>query len=177
MSRVGKLPIPMPAGVDVDITAGQITVSGPKGTLSQKLLPGITLRPDGEYLRCERGGESRRLRAQHGLMRALVANMVHGVSQGFEKRLEVQGVGYRAAVNGSLLDLNLGYSHPVVYAVPEGIVIQVERNIITVSGIDRQKVGQVAADIRAKRPPEPYKGKGVRYVGEVVRRKAGKAAR
>ena len=177
MSRVGKLPIPVPSGVSCEIGRDEVKVSGPKGVLSQKTMPGISVRQDADQILCERANESSKTRAWHGLMRALVANMVRGVTQGFERRLEVQGLGYRVAQNGSTLDLSLGYSHPVAYTPPEGIELAVERNIIVVRGIDKQLVGQAAANIRAKRPPEPYKGKGVRYVDEVVRRKAGKSGK
>ncbi|MBI3091088.1 MAG: 50S ribosomal protein L6 [Candidatus Tectomicrobia bacterium] len=177
MSRIGRLPILLPKEVRCDISDGVITVSGPKGMLTQPVVEGVTLRRDGDHIHCERSGDGSRLRARHGLMRALLANMVRGVTQGFEKRLEVQGLGYRVSLSGATLNLSLGFSHPVAYLPPQGIELAVERTTIVVRGIDKQRVGQVAADIRAKRPPEPYKGKGIRYSDEVVRRKAGKAGK
>lgn len=175
MSRIGRKPIPIPQGVEVKLEGEQVMVKGPKGVLSQRVLPEIEVKVlDGE-VRVERKVETRRARALHGLMRSLIANMVHGVTQGFEKRLEIVGVGYRAQLEGRTLRLALGYSHPVLYPIPEGIDIEVPQPTkIVVKGIDKQKVGQVAAEIRALREPDSYKGKGIRYEGEVVRLKVGK---
>lgn len=175
MSRIGKKPIPIPQGVEVKVEGEQVMVRGPKGALSQRVPPEIEVRVlDGE-IRVERRAETRRARALHGLVRSLIANMVHGVTQGFEKRLEIVGVGYRAQLEGRTLRLALGYSHPVLYPIPEGIDIEVPQPTkVVVKGIDKQKVGQVAAEIRALREPDSYKGKGIRYEGEVVRLKVGK---
>ena len=177
MSRIGRKPIPVPAGVDVSIAPGRVSVKGPLGQLEQAVPQRITVEPkDGEVVvtRPTDRGEDRAL---HGLTRTLVANMVEGVTKGFEKRLEIQGVGYRAQLKGEDLELALGFSHPVPYEAPEGISFEVPLPTqIVVRGIDKQRVGQVAAEIRSIRPPEPYKGKGVRYAGEYVRRKVGKRA-
>lgn len=178
MSRIGKQPIAIPGGVDVTVEGTRVTVKGPKGTLSRDVHPDmrVTL-ADGE-VRVERPSDDGFHRSLHGLTRSLIANMVQGVTGGFQKVLEIQGVGYRAAAKGKDLELALGYSHPVVVKAPEGISLAVESPTrIVVSGADKEAVGQVAADIRAWRPPDPYKGKGVRYEGEYVRRKAGKAAK
>jgi large subunit ribosomal protein L6 len=179
MSRVGKNPIPVPDGVKVDVAGSKVTVTGPQGTLSHDLPPGISARTEDSTVLVERGDDERNHRALHGLSRALLANMVTGVSAGFVKELEIVGVGYRAIAQGpNKLELALGFSHPVVVDAPEGIAFEVPvPTRIMVKGIDRQLVGQVAADIRKIRKPEPYKGKGVRYSGEHVRRKAGKAAK
>ncbi len=178
MSRIGKRPIPIPAKVTIDINASHLTVKGPKGTLERDLPEKVTVQQDGETLNVVRQDESRTARERHGLVRTLVANMVEGVSKGFEKRLDIQGVGYRAQAQGSKIVLNLGYSKPVEMTMPQGIQVAVENNTqVIVSGIDKELVGNVAAKIRATRPPEPYKGKGVRYLGEFVRRKAGKTAK
>jgi large subunit ribosomal protein L6 len=179
MSRIGKAPINLPAGVEVKMTDGVLEVKGPKGTLRQELPGDITVRQEGAQLLVERPNEERQTRAFHGLTRALVANMVTGVTDGYRKQLEIIGVGYRATAKGpSALELALGYSHPVPVQAPAGISFEVPQPTrIDVVGIDKQAVGQVAANIRAVRPPEPYKGKGVRYVGEYVQRKAGKAAK
>ncbi len=179
MSRIGKSPIPVPSGVDVSLAGQHITVRGPKGTLERDIPGVITVRQDGETLLVERPDDERRNRAMHGLVRSLVNNMVQGVTQGFSKELEIVGVGYRATAKGSgAMELALGFSHPVNITAPDGITFEVPSpNRIVVSGIDKETVGQVAADIRAWRKPEPYKGKGVRYVGEHVRRKAGKAGK
>lgn len=174
MSRIGKQPIPIPDKVKVSIKDRSITVEGPKGKLGFEIDPVITVNVDGNEIVVTRPNDSRRNRAFHGLTRALIANMVRGVSNGFEKKLEIQGVGYRAAKQGAALNFQLGYSHPIVFEPPAGIELAVDRNIVTVAGIDKQAVGQVAAQIRALRKPEPYKGKGIRYLGEHVRRKAGK---
>lgn len=178
MSRIGKRPISIPAKVQVAINGAQISVKGPKGELSRVLPQAVTVEQDGETLLVKRRDESRSSRQMHGLSRTLVANMVEGVSQGFQRRLEIQGVGYRAQVQGRNLNLNVGYSHPVQIVPPEGIQFAVENNTnVTVSGFDKELVGNMAAKIRDVRPPEPYKGKGIRYTGEVVRRKAGKAGK
>jgi large subunit ribosomal protein L6 len=179
MSRIGKSPIPVPSGVDVTLADRDVTVKGPKGTLARRLPPDITVRQDGDQLVVERPDDEREHRALHGLTRSLVNNMVVGVTDGFSKDLEIVGVGYRAVAQGpSRLELALGFSHPVVVEAPEGITFEVPQPTrITVRGIDKEVVGQVAANIRKVRKPEPYKGKGVRYAGEVVLRKAGKAAK
>jgi large subunit ribosomal protein L6 len=179
MSRIGKSPISVPSGVDVTLGGRDVTVKGPKGTLARRLPPDITVRQDGDQLVVERPDDEREHRALHGLTRSLVNNMVVGVTDGFSKDLEIVGVGYRAVAQGpSRLELALGFSHPVVVEAPEGITFEVPQPTrITVRGIDKEVVGQVAANIRKVRKPEPYKGKGVRYAGEVVLRKAGKAAK
>ena len=179
MSRIGKAPIPVPSGVDVTIGDGHLVVKGPKGTLERDLPGTITVRQDGEALLVERPNDERQNRALHGLVRSLVNNMVVGVTQGFTKELEIVGVGYRANAKGpGTMELALGFSHPVNIDAPDGITFEVPSPTrIVVQGIDKEKVGQVAADIRAWRKPEPYKGKGVRYSGEQVRRKAGKAGK
>jgi large subunit ribosomal protein L6 len=179
MSRIGKAPIPVPAGVDVTIGDGHVTVTGPKGTLERDLPGTITLRQEGVELLVERPDDERQNRALHGLVRSLVNNMVVGVTQGFAKELEIVGVGYRANAKGpGAMELALGFSHPVSITAPDGITFEVPSPTrIVVQGIDKEKVGQVAANIRAWRKPEPYKGKGVRYAGEQVRRKAGKAGK
>lgn len=178
MSRVGKSPIPVPSGVDVAIKGRTVTVKGPKGTLARDLPGEVTVRQDGDTLLVERPDDERQSRAMHGLVRSLVNNMVQGVSQEFTRDLEIIGTGYRATLQGSSLDLSLGFSHLVKVAAPDGIVFEVPSPTrITVRGPDKELVGQVAADIRALRKPEPYKGKGVRYLGEQVTRKAGKTAK
>ena len=179
MSRIGKAPIDVPEGVDIQIAGSTITVKGPKGELSRDLPGQVTVRQDEGTLLVERIDDERESRAMHGLMRSLVANMVTGVTAGFRKELDIVGVGYRAAAKGNDgIELALGFSHPVVVSAPSGITFVVPvPTRIEVHGIDKQLVGQVAADIRAWRKPEPYKGKGVRYVGEHVRRKAGKAGK
>lgn len=177
MSRVGKNPINLPSGVQLSVSDGVVTVKGPKGQLNQNLCHGIQVEVDGQTVQVVRPDESRQSRASHGLVRALVNNMVTGVSTGFEKKLEIIGVGYRAEVKGSQLLMNLGYSHQVVYDIPQGVSVVLEKqNSLTVQGVDKQKVGQAAAEIRAFRSPDAYKGKGVRYVGEYIRIKAGKSA-
>ena len=179
MSRIGKAPIPVPSGVDISVVGSTITVKGPKGELSRELPEQVTVRQDEGNLLVERANDERQNRALHGLTRALVANMVTGVSEGFRKDLEIVGVGYRATAKGSnALELALGFSHPVVVEAPEGVTFEVPSpTSIGVIGIDKQAVGQVAANIRKIRKPEPYKGKGIRYVDEHVRRKAGKSAK
>lgn len=178
MSRIGKRPISIPQKVIVTIEGQQVAVKGPKGELSRTLPNEVIVEQEGETLLVKRRDESRAARQRHGLSRTLVANMVEGVSQGFQRRLEIQGVGYRAQVQGRNLVLNVGYSHPVQIEPPEGVQMAVENNTnVVVSGIDKEIVGNIAARIRAVRPPEPYKGKGIRYAGEFVRRKAGKAGK
>ncbi|MGG6264863.1 50S ribosomal protein L6 [Leptolyngbya sp. AN03gr2] len=175
MSRIGKRPITIPAKVTVTVDGQQVVVKGPKGELSRVLPAGVTIETEGDTVNVNRVNESRMARERHGLCRTLVANMVEGVSNGFQRRLEIQGVGYRAAVQGKNLNMNMGYSHPVLIEPPDGIQFQVENNTnVIVTGIDKEIVGNTAAKIRAVRPPEPYKGKGIRYQGEVVRRKVGK---
>jgi large subunit ribosomal protein L6 len=179
MSRIGRLPIPVPAGVDVTIDGDDVTVKGPKGTLSHTLVGGIAIEKgeDGS-LQVTRPDDERDSRSLHGLSRTLVANMVTGVTSGYEKKLEIVGVGYRVAARGNTLEFALGYSHPVIVEPPEGISFAVESPTrFSVQGIDKQKVGEVAANIRKLRKPEPYKGKGIRYAGEQVRRKVGKAGK
>ncbi len=179
MSRIGKYPVPVPAGVDVTIDGAVVTVKGPKGTLSHTVAAPITVtRAEDGALVVSRPDDERESRSLHGLTRTLLANCVTGVTQGFERKLEIVGTGYRAVAKGSSVELALGFSHPVVVDPPEGITITVEgNNKLTVAGIDKQQVGEVAANIRKIRKPEPYKGKGVRYAGEQVRRKAGKAGK
>ncbi len=179
MSRIGRNPIPVPAGVTVEVTDGHVKVTGPKGTLERDLPRDITVRQDDGVLLVERPDDERQHRALHGLTRSLVNNMVVGVTDGFARDLEIVGVGYRAtAASPDRLDLALGFSHPVSVDAPEGVTFETPAPTrITVRGIDKEIVGQVAANIRSIRKPEPYKGKGVRYAGEVVRRKAGKAAK
>ncbi len=176
MSRIGRLPVPIPSGVKVDVKPGLMKVTGPKGTLEQDFDPGLTITiADGEAV-VARPNDRPAMRAKHGLVRALLANMIGGVTQGYEKVLEIQGVGYRAALEGKNLTLSVGYSHPVKITPLAGILFTVEGNTtIKITGIDKQQVGQAAADVRAWRKPEPYKGKGIRYRGEYVRRKVGKA--
>lgn len=177
MSRVGKLPIKVPSGVTITVDDSEITVAGSKGTLKQFTMPGITVKQEGDEILVTRVDDEREHRAKHGLMRALVNNMVTGVTEGFSKKLEVNGVGFRVAQQGQDLKLNLGFSHDVIYHVPAGITTAVEQNSITVSGISRQQVGQVAAEIRALKKPEPYKGKGIKYEGERILRKSGKSGK
>lgn len=176
MSRIGRLPIAIPKNVQVSVTDGTVEVQGPKGKLSLKIPPAISVRVEEGEVRCERPTDQKHHRSLHGLTRALIANMIRGVTEGFQKKLELVGVGYRAAVQGQALSLTLGYSHPVVYTLPPDIKATVEnQTLITISGVDKQRVGAVAAKIREFRPPEPYKGKGIKYLEERVRRKAGKA--
>jgi len=176
MSRIGKKPIELPAKVSVNIgTDGAVNVEGPKGKLSWKLPAAVTAKVEGNTVEFERKGETRPVKALHGLSRSLVANMVIGVNEGFKKNLEIQGVGFKAAVQGDKLNLSLGKSHPILFNIPKEVKVTVTDNTkISVEGIDKHLVGQTAADIRAYYPPEPYKGKGVRYAGEQVRRKEGK---
>ena len=177
MSRIGKQPIDIPSGVTITVDLDVITVSGTKGTLTQFTMPGITVKQEGSQIIVARVDDEAPNRAKHGLMRSLVNNMVTGVSAGFSKQLELNGVGYRAALAGNGLKLNLGFSHEVNYALPQGVTAAVEQNIITISGIDKQQVGQAAAEIRALKKPEPYKGKGLKYVGERIIRKSGKSGK
>jgi large subunit ribosomal protein L6 len=175
MSRIGRKPVEVPKGVTVGVQDRTVTVKGPKGQLSLRLVDDVDVSLDDGRIAVAPRGDSKRAHAMWGLQRTLINNLVVGVSEGFTKRLEINGVGYRAAVQGQNVQLQLGYSHDVVYNVPEGVQVQAERpTLLVVSGIDRQRVGQVAAEIRAYRPPEPYKGKGVKYEGEHILRKEGK---
>ena len=178
MSRIGKMPITVPSNVTVTIDGSTVTAKGPKGELSRTFRPIIKIEQDGDTITCTRPDDSREAKAQHGLVRTLVANMVEGVSNGYSKKLVLIGVGYRAAVKGKNLEMQLGYSHPVNVECPEGITFECPQPTeIIVSGCSKEQVGQVAADIRKWRKPEPYKGKGIRYEGEYIRRKLGKAAK
>ncbi len=174
MSRIGKMPVPIPSGVSVDLEGSHITVKGPRGELSRNLPPEMLVSMADDQVTVTRPSEAKRHKALHGLTRTLVANMVDGVTAGFSKTLEIQGVGYRAEAKPFGITLIVGYSHTVDYKAPEGIKISVDKNTVKVEGADKENVGQVAAEIRSVRPPEPYKGKGIRYQGEQVRRKAGK---
>ena len=175
MSRIGKKPIPIPGRVKVELAGGSLSVEGPKGTLALRLHPSMLVKEENKQLYCLRPSNTKLHRSLHGLTRTLVANMLEGVTKGFEKKLEMIGVGYRASVQGSSLTLMIGYSHPIVFPIPEGIKVGVEnQNLLTISGADKQQVGQVAAKIRGLRLPEPYKGKGIKYATERIRRKAGK---
>lgn len=177
MSRIGKKPIEIPAGVEVKIDGNNISVKGPKGSLNLAVNKLVKVEQQDNTVQLTiKNGEDSKENALWGLFRSLVNNMVIGVTEGFQKQLEINGVGYKAAVNGKKLILNVGYSHPVEFNIPEGIDCQVEKNIITITGIDKQVVGEVAANIRKVRKPEPYKGKGIKYIDEVIRRKVGKAA-
>lgn len=177
MSRVGLKPIPLPSGVELRIEDGVSIAKGPKGELRQHLPEGIEIKIEGDVITCSRSSDAPPIRARHGLVRSLIANQVQGVTEGFSKALDIVGVGYRAEAKGRVLNLQLGHSHPIDYKLPEGIEAQTpDPTHILITGIDKQKVGQVAAEIREFRPPEPYKGKGVRYRDEKVRRKAGKVA-
>ena len=176
MSRIGKQPIGIPDGVTIEVANGEVQAKGPKGTLRCAVPPGIGAKLEDGKLIFERPDDTKDSRAQHGLIRALANNMVVGVSDGFAKRLEIEGVGYRAEVKGKVLNLLLGFSHPVSMQIPEGLTVKVEANTkLSIEGTDKQVVGQFAADVRSLRPPEPYKGKGVRYDDEHIRRKVGKA--
>jgi large subunit ribosomal protein L6 len=176
MSRIGKAPVALGTGVEVRVVEGHVQVKGPKGQLRQRLAPRTSIAVEGGAAHVKRDGDDDEARAMHGLMRALLANMVRGVTQGFERALDIVGVGYRAQVAGKTLTLNVGYSHPVAMPIPEGLEVRADSQTrLVVRGIDKQRVGQFAAEIREVRPPEPYKGKGIRYVEEVVRRKVGKA--
>jgi len=177
MSRVGKLPIAIPSGVTITLDPATIKVQGSKGELSTPQLDGITVKQEDGNIVVTRANDEPKVRAKHGLVRALINNMIVGVSQGFSKKLEVNGVGFRVALAGQDLKMNLGFSHEVVYHLPQGIQAAVEQNTITVTGIDKQQVGQVAAEIRALKKPEPYKGKGIKYEGERIIRKSGKSGK
>ena len=179
MSRIGRMPIALPAGVTVDIAENnKVTVKGPKGTLERVLPAEMEIKLDGTTVTVSRPNDLKKMKSLHGLTRTLIHNMVVGVTEGYEKKLEVNGVGYRAQKNGKTLVLSLGYSHPVEMTDPEGIEVAVDgQNLIIVKGIDKEKVGQYAAEIRSKREPEPYKGKGIKYVDEVIRRKVGKTVK
>lgn len=175
MSRIGKKPIPLPKGVEVKIEGTTVSVKGPKGALTNTFNPNVVIKIEDNSIVVEREDDTPFSRSLHGTVRAIVSNMVKGVSEGFTEELEIVGIGYRGAVKGKTLELSLGYSHPIVYEIPEGIQIAMEgTNLIKISGIDKQKVGQTAAEIRAYREPDPYKGKGIRYKGEVIKLKAGK---
>jgi large subunit ribosomal protein L6 len=176
VSRIGKLPIAIPSGVKVAVEPKEVCLEGPKGKLKTAVPVGVTVKVQGNVVRVEREGDERKVRALHGLTRKLIANMAQGVSQGFNRVLEINGVGYRAEVKGQEIHITLGFSHPVVFSLPTGVTATVERQvIITLSSADRQLLGETAAKLRGLRPPEPYKGKGVKYREEVIRRKAGKA--
>lgn len=176
MSRIGKLPVTIPTGVKVAIDSNALRLEGPKGKLQTEIPTGVGVKVEGSVLHVERQAEDRKVRALHGLTRKLIANMTTGVSQGFTRVLDINGVGYRAEVKGQELHMTLGYSHPVVFELPVGVSAAIERQvIITLSGADRQVLGETAAKIRSLRPPEPYKGKGIKYREEVIKRKAGKA--
>lgn len=179
MSRIGKLPVPIPQGVTVTINKNSVVVKGPKGELSRDFPPEIEIKQEDGQIVVNRQSDHRTHRSKHGLVRALLNNMVVGVSNGFKRELYIEGVGYRAGLKGKNLELNVGYSHPVVFEPPEGISFEVDKSgrELVVAGIDKELVGEIAARIRRTRPPEPYKGKGIRYVGERVRRKAGKAGK
>ena len=179
MSRIGAKPVAIPSGVTVEVKSGVVHVKGSKGELTYTLLPEVTVTVEGTEAKVGRRDNSDTARARHGLTRMLIRNMVIGVSEGYEKKLEIIGVGYKAQIKGKTLALNLGHSHPISFALPAGVEAgqdEKNKNIVILRGIDKQLVGQVASDLRALRPPEPYKGKGVRYLGEAVRRKPGKAA-
>lgn len=177
MSRIGKLPIQIPSGVTITVDSDAITVAGSKGTLTVPHLSDVTVKVEDGVATVTRNNEERVARAQHGLQRALLNNAVEGVSKGFEKRLEVNGVGFRVGMSGNALEMHLGFSHPVKYTPPQGVTVTNEKMTIIVSGIDKQQVGQVAAEIRALKKPEPYKGKGIKYADEQILRKAGKAGK
>jgi len=174
MSKIGKKPIKLPKEITYSISGQEVTITGPKGTLTQKIRPEITIKQEGENLQIENKKSTNT--ALQGLYRSLLANMVQGVTEGWSKGLELKGVGYRAQVSGEKLSLNIGFSHPVEFPIPKGITITVSENKILINGSDKQQVGEVAAKIRRFRPPEPYKGKGIRYIGEKVRKKLGKQA-
>jgi len=176
VSRIGKLPVTIPSGVKVAVDSSGVRLEGPKGKLQATLPPGVDVKVEGNVVRVERRNDERKSRAIHGLTRKLIANMAHGVSQGFSRVLDINGVGYRAEVKGQEIHMTLGYSHPVVFPLPAGISASVERQIIiTLTSADRQLLGETAAKIRSLRPPEPYKGKGIKYREELIKRKAGKA--
>ena len=174
MSRIGKKPIDVPSGVQVTLKDGTIAVKGPKGELKRPLPPLVKVKVEKTSIQVERGSDAPEARAQHGLVRALVQNMIDGVTKGFERKLEINGVGYKAEVAGQKLTLALGYSHPIVFELPKGVSAKVEKNLLTLGGSDREILGQTAAKVRSFRPPEPYKGKGIKYAEEFIRRKVGK---
>jgi large subunit ribosomal protein L6 len=176
MSRIGRKPITIPAGVTIELIERHIKVTGPKGTLELDLLPGINVEQSEGVLTVTKAVETAETGRLYGLMRTLIDNMVVGVSQGFTRTLEINGVGFRAAVAGNVINLSLGFSHPVTFTLPQGVDAKIEKNQITLSGFDKQLVGQVAANLRSLKKPEPYKGKGIKYVEETIRRKAGKTA-
>ena len=176
MSRIGRKLITVPTGVTVVVENGIVKVTGPKGSLDRPLLAGIGLTQEGDQITISRDIENSETQATFGLMRTLVDNMVQGVATGFSRQLEINGVGYRAAVSGTTITLSLGFSHPIIFPLPAGIEAKIEKNVVTISGYDKQLVGQVAAKIRAYKKPEPYKGKGIKYIEEHIRRKAGKTA-
>jgi large subunit ribosomal protein L6 len=177
MSRIGKLPIQIPSGVTITVDPDFVTVTGAKGTLKQFTMPGVTVTVEDNQAVVTRENDEPKNRAKHGLMRALINNMVAGVSKGFSKKLEINGVGFRVAMQGADLKFNLGFSHDVIYKMPQGVTATIEQNTVTVTGIDKQQVGQVAAEIRALKKPEPYKGKGIKYADEVIIRKSGKSGK
>ena len=177
MSRIGRAPIAIPAGVEVVVDGSTVTVKGAKGTLSRTMNSNITITKDGDTIVVTRPNDHKDNRSLHGLTRTLIANMIEGVSNGYKKELEINGIGYRAEVKGSTLVMKIGFSHDVIMDAPEGVSVEVNGNKVTVLGADKQKVGQFAAEIREKRPPEPYKGKGIKYVDEYIRRKEGKAGK
>ncbi len=177
MSRVGKLPIKIPSGVTITVDSDWITVNGSKGQLKQFTMPGVSVKVEGDEANVMRENDEPKNRSKHGLMRALINNLVVGVSKGFEKKLELNGVGYRVALQGADLKLNIGFSHEVIYKMPQGVTASVDGNVITVSGINKQQVGQAAAEIRALKKPEPYKGKGIKYLEERIIRKSGKSGK
>jgi large subunit ribosomal protein L6 len=177
MSRIGKQPIVVPQGVKVAMEGNTVSVEGPRGKLSQAIPSGLSIKMDGSVLSVDRGSDHRELRALHGLTRSLLANMVHGVKNGFERKLDIIGIGYRAQLQGKNLQLSLGYSHPVIFPLPDGVQADVERQVsITLRGADKALLGQLAAKLRALRKPDPYKGKGIKYAEEHIRRKVGKKA-
>jgi len=178
MSRIGKKPIDMPKGVKLEIKEGEIIVTGPKGTLKRPLLEGMTVQADGNVVNVQRSSEEKKIMGYHGLMRTLIANMVEGVHNGFERKLEIIGIGYRAEMQGNNVVFYLGYSHPIVFALPQGISAQVDKQtLLTVKGIDKELLGEVAAKMRALRKPDAYKNKGVKYANEVLKKKAGKSGK
>jgi large subunit ribosomal protein L6 len=177
MSRIGKQPITVPSGVSVTLQPDKVVVSGSKGNLEQFTMPGIKISQQENQILVERDNDEAANRSRHGLMRTLIDNMVTGVTKGFEKKLEINGVGYRVAQQGTDLKFNLGFSHDVIYKVPAGINVAIEQNVVTISGISKQQVGQIAAEIRALKKPEPYKGKGIKYVDERIIRKSGKSGK
>lgn len=178
MSRIGKKPIDMPKGVKLEIKEGEIIVTGPKGTLKRPLLEGMTVQAEGNVINVQRSSEEKKIMGYHGLMRTLIANMVEGVHNGFERKLEIIGIGYRAEIQGNNVVFYLGYSHPIAFALPQGISAQVDKQtLLTVKGIDKELLGEVAAKMRALRKPDAYKNKGVKYANEVLKKKAGKSGK